>query len=106
MIPEKASHGHKYYCANAQDLINLLSVKNQKNLEIINEIKIQQELRDKLDYTYSKIPKIKFYEGNDVFKNFANKIKNVNEAAFIEDIDATLKYTNLSLQDLVKEYFL
>jgi predicted DNA-binding transcriptional regulator len=106
LIPEKATHGHKYYCANAQELINILSQKNQKIFEVIDEIKQKKELWDTFDYSYSKLPKIKFYEGDEVFKNFANKMKDVNEAAFIEDIDATLRYTNLSLPDLVKEYFL
>jgi hypothetical protein len=33
-------------------------------------------------------------------------MKAVSEAAFITDIDATLNYNNITIKELIKEYYL
>lgn len=106
LIAEKINKWSKYHAANWQELIDLFHLKNQKNLEIINTIKEQKETRTKYDHKYNTLPKITFYEWWNVYKNFALKMKAVSEAAFITDIDATLNYNNITIKELIKEYYL
>lgn len=103
---EKANKGNKFAAARSQAIIDNIYAENEKNIQIVQEIKEHEKERWELTNTNNSLPKISFYEWSEVFKILKSKIKKHGKGDFIENIDSILESTWRTLKKLSEEFFL
>lgn len=103
---EKTTKWAKYSSATPREIIDVIYTENEKNIQTIKEIQSCEESWLQLVKNTSTLPKITFYEWDEVFKIINAKIKKSKSGDFIENIDSIIENTWWSLKKLTDEFYL